>query len=112
MEKVSKAWLLDVIEIEDIPGFNPNNIHFSAKIWGPRGKGRIAKSFGLAHMIDDKDEALLSVYEALQKRGAKFPSYGQLFHFARSGSGTRHARHGVQRIDLHKSLPAEIGTKF
>ena len=88
MAKLSKAWLLEVMELEDITGFNPNNIHFSAKISGPRGKGRIAKSLGITHMIDDKDEALLSVYEALQEKGAKFPAHGQLFHFARSGSGT------------------------
>jgi hypothetical protein len=88
MAKLSKAWLLEVMALEDITGFNPNNIHFSAKISGPRGKGRIAKCLGITHMIDDKDEALLSVYDALHEKGAKFPAHGQLFHFARSGSGT------------------------
>ena len=88
MAKLSKAWLLDVMAIEAITGFNPNNIHFCAKISGPRGKGRIAKFLGITHMIDDKDEALLSVYETLQESGVKFPTQGQLFHFARSGNGT------------------------
>ena len=88
MAKLSKAWLLDVMALEDITGFNPINIHFSAKMSGPRGKGRIAKCLGITHMIDDKDEALLSVYDALHDKGAKFPAHGQVFHFARSGSGT------------------------
>ena len=51
-------------------------------------KGRIAKVLGITHMIDDKDEAILSVYETLQESGVKFPTQGQLFHFARSGNGT------------------------
>ena len=42
MAKLSKTWLLDVMELEAITGFTPNNIHYCSTVSGPRGKGRIA----------------------------------------------------------------------
>ena len=82
MAKLTKHWLVDVMAIEEVAGFHPDNIHFCAKISGPRGKGRIAKSLGITHMIDDRDEALLSVYTYYQDSHQRFPTKGQLFHFA------------------------------
>ena len=38
MAKLSKAWLLDVMELEAITGFKPNNIHFCSTVSGPMGK--------------------------------------------------------------------------
>ena len=53
MAKRSKHGLLTVMAIEEVTGFDPNNIYFCAKTVGSRGKGRIAKRLGITHMIDD-----------------------------------------------------------
>ena len=82
MAQLCKTWLLDIMAIDAITGFNPNNTYFCPKISGPEGKGRIAQKLGITHMIDDKDEALRTTYQTTNDSGDPFPLHGQLFHFA------------------------------
>ena len=86
----SREWLLNTMALTEITGMKPENIHFCSRISGPEGKGELAKRLGITHMIDDHDEALKAVYNALTENGrqpGKFPWRGQLFHFAQSGKG-------------------------
>ena len=43
MAKLTKYWLLEIMSIDEVAGFNPDNIHFCAKVSGPRGKGKLPK---------------------------------------------------------------------
>ncbi len=88
MAKLSKTWLLNVMELEAITGFNPNNIQLCSSVSGPRGKGSIARNLQITHMIDDQDEALLSAFLIILESETKFTNQGQLFHYSRSGNGT------------------------
>ena len=56
---------------------------------GPRGKGPIAAKIGLSHFVDDKEEAIESIWAdaAGNSREAVILHTGQHFHFARSGTG-------------------------
>ena len=87
MAQLTKTWLLETMAIDAVTGFNPKNIHFCRKISGSEGKWKIAQKLGITHMIDDQDEALRTTYQTINDSGDPFPPYGQLFHFARSGSG-------------------------
>ena len=58
MIRLSREWLVDTMAIDEITGLKPENIHFCSKISGPGGKGTVAKTLGITHMIDDHDEAL------------------------------------------------------
>ena len=82
MAEHSRHWLVKVMAIEETTGFNPNNIYYCPKISGSRGKGRIAKSLGITHMVDDRYAALIAVYYA--KGAEKFSERGQLFHMSPS----------------------------
>ena len=74
MAERSKHWLITVMAIEEVPGFDPNNIYFCVKTVGPRGKGRIAKRLGITHMVDDRLDALKSLCDISKN----FPQRGQL----------------------------------
>ena len=75
MAERSKRWLITVMAIEEVTGFDPDNIHFCAKTVGPKGKGGLAKRLGITHMVDDRLDALLSVRDVSEN----FPERGQLF---------------------------------
>merc|ERR1712048_303528 len=89
MKALSETWLhetMDICSRTDIPRAN---ICFCPDIRGRHGKGPLAATNGITHFVDDKDEALLAVYEdpAGNAKAAIEEYGGQLFHFARSGLG-------------------------
>jgi hypothetical protein len=90
MEKRSETWLFDTIDICRRTGFLRSNIRFCRDVSGPRGKGPIAAELGLSHFVDDKEEAIESIWDdaAGNSRKAVKRHAGQLFHFARSGAGS------------------------
>ena len=96
--------LIDTMAIDESTGLKPENIHFCSKISGPGGKGTVAKTLGITHMIDDHDEALKAVYLAQTEGGQPVPPGGQFFHFARSGSGSPPSCHKWRQEDRPETV--------
>eukprot|EP01062_Namystynia_karyoxenos_P044557 TRINITY_DN3286_c0_g2_i1.p1 TRINITY_DN3286_c0_g2~~TRINITY_DN3286_c0_g2_i1.p1 ORF type:complete len:270 (+),score=55.58 TRINITY_DN3286_c0_g2_i1:604-1413(+) len=91
MQTRSERWL-ESTRFYDKTGFLRCNVVFCNEISGIQGKGVQAKHLQLSHFIDDRSEALSSVYAdpagnsgdcVRRHRGGP-----TLFHFARSGLGT------------------------
>ena len=89
MRKLAEIWLHDTMNICGRTGILRRNIRFCADVSGPNGKGPIAADLGLSHFVDDKEKAIESIWAdtAGNSREAIIRHAGQLFHFARSGTG-------------------------
>ena len=89
MRSKAETWLHDTMNICGRTGILRSNIRFCEKVSGPMGKGPIAAELGLSHFVDDKEEAIESIWAdaAGNSREAVILHTGQLFHFARSGTG-------------------------
>ena len=88
MRAASEKWLFQTIDICRRTGFLRSNLRFCTEVSGPDGKGVIAEELKLTHFVDDRDDALASVYsDAAGNAGASIDRHGgQLFHFGRHGN--------------------------
>lgn len=86
--KVEK-WLHETIGFCQKTGFLKENIIYVPKVDGPDGKGPAAEQLGLAFFIDDKMEALNSVFSDDHGNSGYLVERwgGTLYHFAKGGCG-------------------------
>lgn len=91
MRKMSETWLYETMDICVTTGLLRENVFFCDEVHGENGKGAIAETLGITHFVDDRDDALWAVYEdPVGNSGLAVEQCdGQLFHFARSGTGIR-----------------------
>eukprot|EP00928_Gymnodinium_smaydae_P021808 TRINITY_DN18538_c0_g2_i1.p1 TRINITY_DN18538_c0_g2~~TRINITY_DN18538_c0_g2_i1.p1 ORF type:complete len:695 (-),score=151.46 TRINITY_DN18538_c0_g2_i1:211-2295(-) len=89
MHRKCEQWLHSTCRFCEVTGLPKKNIVFVAKVDGPDGKGPAAAQLGLSHFVDDKIEALQSVFaDEAGNSGHIFEKYqGMLFHFPRGGDG-------------------------
>ena len=89
MHQMSLQWLHRQNGFLRKTGMLPENVVFVRDISGPNGKGVMAKRLGLSHFVDNKWDALQTVFadKAGNSRGLVQSLQGILFHFATGGSG-------------------------
>eukprot|EP00928_Gymnodinium_smaydae_P011983 TRINITY_DN14384_c1_g1_i2.p1 TRINITY_DN14384_c1_g1~~TRINITY_DN14384_c1_g1_i2.p1 ORF type:complete len:725 (+),score=131.97 TRINITY_DN14384_c1_g1_i2:45-2177(+) len=90
MQRKVEKWLHQTCNIGSLCGVLQKNIFFVKKVFGAEGKGPVASALGLSHFVDDKVEALTSVYDDEAGNSAKAvrKHSGVLLHFAKGGVGS------------------------
>eukprot|EP00929_Paragymnodinium_shiwhaense_P030760 TRINITY_DN17376_c0_g2_i1.p1 TRINITY_DN17376_c0_g2~~TRINITY_DN17376_c0_g2_i1.p1 ORF type:complete len:710 (+),score=114.43 TRINITY_DN17376_c0_g2_i1:138-2267(+) len=87
MQRRVEHWLHETCDFCKVTGVPKQNIVFVAKVDGPDGKGPAASQLGLSFFVDDKIEALSSVFsDEYGNSGDSIEKYGGLlFHFSKGG---------------------------